>query len=207
MKNITIAVLVLIAGGLGFAGPAASQAHVESSKDFIASVTDQAINTLTQNGVPEAELEERLRSVLIDNLAVNVIAQVVLGRHWRTSSDVDKQEFLVLFKDVTVKAWSGRLGLLEGQRFTVLSASDLENPNPNLKFAFVRTSFGNGSDQLPVDWQVATANNVFKVTDVFVSGVSLVQAQKDEFDAVLRENGGELSALNDLLRERRSATN
>ncbi|MCZ6764578.1 MAG: ABC transporter substrate-binding protein [Alphaproteobacteria bacterium] len=195
--------VIVAVAGLG--AEAVAQPHVETSKLFIAAVTDEAINALTEKGVGEAELEERLRSVLVANLAVNNIGRVVLGRYWKSSTDADKREFLQLFQEVTVRAWSGRLGALEGQRFTVVSASDLENPNPNLRFAFVRTTFGTGSDQLPVDWQVATSNDVFKVTDVFVSGVSLVQAQKDEFDAVLRDNDGSLAALNDLLRERRDA--
>lgn len=204
-KLLVVTCVVLSIQGLGLA--AAAQDHVEPSKDFIATVTDEAINALTEQGVPEGELEQRLRAVLVENLAVNRIAQLVVGRFWRTSSETDKREFLELFQDVTVKAWSGRLGLLEGQRFTVLSAQNIDSQDPNLSFAFVRTTFGSGADQLPVDWQVATANNIFKVTDVIVSGVSLVQAQKDEFDAILRQNGGSLSALNDLLRERREALN
>ncbi len=190
-----------------FSGPVTAQDHVDTSMDFIAAVTDDAVNSLTEAGLSKSELEERLSNVLVENLAVNIIGRFVLGRNWNASTDQEKSEFLQLFQDVTVRAWSGRLGDLGGQRFTVIGAKNLDNPNPQLNFALVRTTFGSGADQLPVEWQVAAQNNVFKVTDVVVSGISLVQAQRDEFEAVLRQNNGSVSALNDLLRERRDAIN
>lgn len=206
MVRSTLAGLTL-ALALVISLPAVAQDHVDLSMDFIATVTDDAVNSLTETGLSKDELEERLRIVLVENLAINIIGRFVLGRNWTTSTDQEKAEFLQLFREVTVRAWSGRLGDLGGQRFTVIGAKKLENPNPNLEFALVRTNFGRGDEQLVVEWQVAVQNNVFKVTDVVVSGVSLVQAQRDEFSAVLRQNDGSVSALNDLLRERRVVLN
>jgi phospholipid transport system substrate-binding protein len=209
-NSISLVLAVIAVATVAFtvvAKPVAAQNHLETSARFIAGVTDEAINALTSKGLSESQLEERLRSVLVDNLAVNNIGRIVLGRYWTGSSDQEKREFIQLFQDVTVRAWGGRLGELGGQRFTVVSASNLDNPNPDIRFALVRSTFGSGGDQLPVDWQVAESNSILKVTDVFVSGISLVQAQKDEFEAVLRQNGGSVAALNDMLRERQIASN
>ena len=188
----------------GFVGGAAAQEHVESSRAFVAEVTEQAAIALTEQGLSDAQLEERLRGVLVENLAIRNISRFVLGRFWNNNSNEDKLAFFELFEDVTVKSWAGRLGLLGGQRITVLGAVDIGTRDPNIKGALVRSTFGSGSDQLSVDWQVMTARNVSKVTDVVVSGISLVQAQKDEFEAVLRQNGGDLDALNEILRARRA---
>lgn len=203
-RNFLVGILALVTAQV-FVGPASAQAHVETAQRFIATVTNQAINVLSDQGLSEAELERRLRSVLVENLAVTVIGRFVLGRFWNTSTVDEKREFLRLFEDVTVSTWSSRLSALNGQRFTVVGATNVESPNPDFRIALVRTTFGNGAEQFDVNWAVVTSNNIFKVTDVVISGVSLAQAQRDDFGAVLRDNGGNLSALNDILRARRDA--
>jgi phospholipid transport system substrate-binding protein len=73
--------------------------------------------------------------------------------------------------------------------------------------AMVNTEIGRPDAQQPakVTWQLAKTPNGYKITDVSIEGVSQALTYRQEFESVISQNGGQLSALTQQLRDKAKA--
>jgi phospholipid transport system substrate-binding protein len=61
------------------------------------------------------------------------------------------------------------------------------------------------SGPIAVDWYLVTQGGRYKITDVYVGGVSMKVTQRDEFASVIQRNGGRVAALIAQLRQKLAA--
>jgi phospholipid transport system substrate-binding protein len=125
------------------------------------------------------------------------IGQFVLGRYWRTATPQEQQDFLALFQEYIVRAYSTRLAEYGGEPFRVTGS----RPNGGetvVSSEIIRT---NGS-RIAVDWYLIDRGASHKITDVYVGGVSMKVTQRDEFASVIQRNGGQVGALIAQLRQK-----
>ena len=186
------------------ATPAAADQHLERSTEFIRSLADRAITTLTAEDLSAEIRRQQFRNLFREGFAINGIARFVLGRYWRRASEPDRTEYLALFEDVIVNTWADRFSEYSGQKFVVQDAVDAPSAHQAEQVAIVRsTFFTDPQTPIRIDWRVASRGDIFKITDVSVEGISMANTQRDEFASVIRQNSGEISALLDILRQRR----
>jgi len=204
-----LAVVALLAVAAGAAPRAAAQeAHVPRAQAFVDELTGEAVGFLNSGQVSPQETRRRFQELFNEAFAVRAIAQFVLGRFWNTASPEVRENFVQLFEDVTIRVWSDRFVDFAalgggGNFFEVVGASAAPSPAAGQKAAVVRTLFKGSSDDIRVDWRVASVNgDEFKITDVIIEGVSLVNTQREEFTSVLRRNDNDVARLNALLRSR-----
>jgi phospholipid transport system substrate-binding protein len=184
--------------------PAHADTHLEASTDFIRSLADRAITTLTTEGITTESRRSKFRDLFREGFAINGIARFVLGRYWRGASEVDRTEYLALFEDVIVTTWADRFSEYSGQKFTVQDAVNAPSAHQAERVAIVRsTFFTDPTTPVRIDWRVASRGDIYKITDVSVEGISMANTQRDEFASVIRKNGGELSPLLEILRQKR----
>lgn len=186
--------------------PARADQHLAASSEFIRSLADRAITTLTAEGQTTEMRRDQFRNLFREGFAINGIARFVLGRYWRRATEADRTEYLALFEDVIVNTWADRFSSYSGQEFTVQTAVDAPSAHEAERVAIVRSLFfSDPQTPIRVDWRVASRGNIFKITDVTVEGISMANTQRDEFASVIRSNSGELSALLDILRKKRDS--
>jgi len=184
--------------------PARADDHLATSVEFIHSLANRAIATLTAADVTPQGRREKFRDLFREGFAINGIARFVLGRYWRTASEPERTEYLALFEDVIVNTWADRFSEYSGQRFEVLDAVDAPSAHEAERVAIVRSVFYT-DPQTPVriEWRVSSRGDIYKITDVSIEGASMATTQRDEFVEVIRSNSGHVSALLDVLRHKR----
>ncbi len=184
--------------------PAHADEHLSASSDFIRTLADRAISTLTAAGITTESRRDKFRDLFRESFAINGIARFVLGRYWRGASEADRTEYMALFEDVIVNTWADRFSEYSGQEFTVQDAVNAPSAHQAERVAIVRsTFFTDPTTPVRIDWRVASRGDIYKITDVSVEGISMANTQRDEFASVIRKNSGELSALLDILRQKR----
>ena len=180
-----------------FALPQASQA--QDARAFVANLGQQAIQVMGPS-VPTAQRLARFRQIFQSDFDVPGIGQFVLGRYWRVATPPEQQEFLNLFQEYIVRAYSARLSEYAGEPFRVTGV----RPSPEGTVVTSEIVRGNAAP-VQVDWYLATIGGQFKITDVYVGGVSMKVTQRDEFASVIQRNGGRVDALLAQLRQKLSA--
>jgi phospholipid transport system substrate-binding protein len=166
---------------------------------FIADLGARAIKVLTSTS-SEAERERQFRALFEEGFDVNEIARFVLGPYWRTATDAQRAEFIKLFEDYVVHAYTVRFNAYAGQQLKVLGART-EGDNAWLVQSQIALP-NNSQPPVRVDWRVTKHGDPYKIADVTVEGVSMALTQRQEFASVIQRNGGQLEALLKVLREK-----
>ena len=197
MMRRAVAIGLLLLGGLWVAAP--RQAAAQDARSFVATLGQQAIQVLGP-AVPEATRQARFRVLFQNNFDLPGIAQFVLGRYWRVATQQEQQEFLGLFHEYLVRAYSGRVGQYSGEQFHVLGARG-HGAETVVTSQILRT----GGAPVQVDWYLMDGGGRYLITDVYVGGISMKVTQRDEFAAVIQRSGGRVAGLIAELRQKLAA--
>src|SRR5258708_39939315 len=92
------------------------EARAQDARTFTGTLGQQAIEVLGPS-VPEVQREARFRELFRDDFDLPGIGQFVLGRYWRIATPQEQQDFLGLFQEYLVRAYSAQLGAYGGQPF------------------------------------------------------------------------------------------
>lgn len=162
-----------------FADAAAAQA-------FIAGLGDEVVAILTNSALSNQEKLADLKKLLDDNTDLDLVARLVLGRHWRTASEADRKEYVALFRQILTNTLAARLGDYEGQTFEIVGNSELSERDTAVQTQINRL---NGAPPLSVDWRVRQSDNGYAIIDVVAEGVSLVVSQRNEVSSIVERDG------------------
>lgn len=182
--------MLAVIAALAFSGTVTAGAASGGPGDFIRIVGQEAIDTLTQKELSEAERQDRFREILNRTFEIKVIARFALGRYWRRASEAQRTEYIDLFEDFIVQAYSARFRNYSGDKFTVGQVREL-NTRDRLVQSEILLKDGR---KIPVFWRVRKGDPM-KIVDVMVEGVSMAITQRDEFSAIINQNGGKIDGL------------
>ncbi len=156
-----------------------------STKNFVIDIGNQAIKILK---IPVDDKEKRkreLQNLLRQKFDMKLISKVILGKEVAKSIDDKKLEtFANIFETHIVNIYSSQLGTYKGQKFNV------NNTDIKKKDAFVYSTIE--SPEYPttnIVWRVRERNDVLKVIDMQVEGVSLLRTKKNDFAMILNKSG------------------
>ncbi len=194
-RSAALGVLVLTVVFCTAPGPATAQ----DARAFVGTLGEQAIQVLGPSVSPAQRLA-RFRVLFHDDFDVPGIGQFVLGRYWRVATPQEQQDFLGLYQEYIVRAYSTRLAEYGGEPFRVTGA----RPNGEETIVASEILRANGN-RITVDWYLVHRSATFKITDVYVAGVSMKVTQRDEFASVIQRNGGRVDALLTQLRQKLAA--
>lgn len=173
--------------------------HGDGAQSFVGTLAAQAIDTLTDTGLPAAERDARFRAFLTDRFYVPLIARFSLGRYWRTATEAERATFTDLFEDLLVVTYGRRFGGYAGERFEVTGATEAGRRDVQV------LSLVTPPDGPPVEvgWRIRPqTGGGYRVIDVAVAGVSLAITQRNEFAAIIQRHGGQVAGLITALEER-----
>ena len=163
-------------------------------KAFVEQFSDSAISTLRDPSLEQRERQTELEQLLRQGFNLDRISKLVLGRHWRTANDQDRQAYSNLFERFVLTTYGRRLNAYSDQTIRVDSARPLK------RGVMVATFIeGNGSP-IRVDWRLQERDQSWQIVDLVVEGVSLVVTQRNEFAAIIEREGGQLKPLIEHLR-------
>jgi phospholipid transport system substrate-binding protein len=179
---------VLLAGAVYMALGGPVQARVGTSGDagqFVARVGQEVINIL---GAPEQSVDQRQRkfqSIFNRALDLDAMARRVLGRHWRSATDPQKELYVRLFRRYVVGIYAVQLSGFSGEKFKVLRQQS-SNATETLVIARITRQYG---APLDLSFRVRHTDNDNRIVDVTMGGISLIVTKRSEFDSIIRREG------------------
>lgn len=173
-------------------------AFAAGADDFIRDAGKRTFQSLAEN-LTDEERAARFRKILTETFDLPTIARFTLGRYWRIASIEQRDEYVQLFEEFIVLAYSHRFKDLSGRAFTVRQTRKL-NARDQLVLSVIEIE--KGKPPMRVNWRVRLRDSAYRVIDVVVEGVSMSVTQRDEFAAVIRRNGGKVEGLLAALRRK-----
>ncbi len=175
-----------------------ASAIAAGAADFVRAAGARTFESLAEEMTDE-QRADRFREILTETFDLPTIARFTLGRYWRRASKKQRDEYVKLFEEFIVQAYSHRFKDLSGRTFRVKQSRKL-NARDQLVLSEIEVE--KGKPPVRVNWRVRLRDKAYRVIDVVVEGVSMSVTQRDEFAAVIRSKGGKIEGLLDALRRK-----
>lgn len=130
-----------------------------------------------------AKAEERrsqLEKVVADRFDYHEMSRRALGAPWNQLSDKEKEEFVTLFRTLLTNSYAEKIETYSGEGVHYL------NERTEKEYAEVRTKILSGKTEIPLDYRLVNRGADWRVYDVVVDGVSLVNNYRGQFTKIIR---------------------
>lgn len=183
---------VAIAGVFTFALLGAAIAA--TPKEEIQSAIEKAMAILKDpNLKSEAKKPERieqLRQVIFPKFDFAEMAKRSLGANWQRRSPEEQKEFVKVFTDLIENSYMDNIASYNGEKVNVTGEKQEKD------FAQVNTKIvDNKGEEFSIDYRLYQAGNTWKIYDVVVENISIVNNYRSQFNRVISR-----SSFDDLLK-------
>ncbi len=193
-------ILVLAAVGsllFGAVGAAQADSPKEDALRFVRTFGQQSVALLADNELEPDARRAGFRRLIVGHFDLSGISRFVLGRHWKRATDAERIEYRQLFEKYVVTSVDRKLTSYAGETLEVGVARTKGDTNAVVTSQIVRPT----ANPVRVDWRLKWLDGDWRIIDMVVEGVSLALTHRNEFDAVIKQSGGQISALLQRLRE------
>lgn len=192
---------LILAAGLALFGWGLAPAALASADPtaFIEEVSSKAITEMAP-AASESDKQRaaKLKPLLEQYFDMPAIARYMLGSYWRKATPEEQSEFTAVLTDFLALAYGKRFATYTGHEMSVGRVRD-EGDGRSVVFSTVKLPSG---EPARVDWTIEQAGEGYKIADVKVEGLSLADTHRQEFASVISKNGGKVSALIDVLKQK-----
>jgi phospholipid transport system substrate-binding protein len=201
MKQLfTQSLTLLLASLLLFAMTVRAEANVPPDK-MLESVTQEMFDLLKRERASVKQKPTRLfdlvEQVLLPHVDMEVMSRFVLGKHWRSATPIQRDQFSNEFKNLMVRFYVSALLDQPDQLDELLANTDnliaylpvkLE---ADTKKTTVRAEvhMPNGGPRIPVSFSLFLRDNDWMMYDVNVDGISLVSNYRSSFNSEASRDG------------------
>ena len=168
------------------------------SSNFIDEITDKASNILSSKDTREIKIKELIK-IGESSVDIDGIGFYTLGKYRKSLNDDQKNEFKEIFREYFLKSFSTRLVEYKEAKIVVIS-EDVKND----KYTIVKSKLLATSNrpEVTIDWRVYTKDPSNPlIRDLIIEGLSLARTQREEFNSIIMNNGGDINALFTSLKE------
>ncbi|MDK2742443.1 MAG: ABC transporter substrate-binding protein [Nitrospira sp. BO4] len=188
-----IVLVVVAAVGLGVV-PGYAGAPTDSMKVTI----DEVLHIVREKELKQPEKADERRHLLEKVVGARFdyteMSRRALGAPWNQLTDQQKQEFVDLFRTLLTNSYADKIETYSGEGVQYL------NERTEKEYAEVRTKVLSGKTEIPLDYRLINRADDWRVYDVIVDGVSLVNNYRGQFTKIIRASS--YSDLVDQLRKK-----
>lgn len=161
---------------------------------FIEALSDEVAEVATDSDIAADERDARIQTMFDERVDIRTIARFILGPHWRTAGDDERDEFTAVFRGLMVNAVAKHAGRFLSAPMEIERVVPVENAKRPEALVMCRIKTASGST-MPLAWRVRAGDHGPQVVDIVFNGISLIMTKRDEYQSVLRSNSGDVSAL------------
>ena len=170
---------------------ASAQARAESPNAFVEKVANQALSALLQDQAARSG-DVGATNRLVDKYIVPYVnmektTRLATGQPWRQATEQQKAALVEGFKNTLVRTYSGALkDVTDSTKLNVLPFRG----DPNAADVVVRTTLtGVSNTPVAVDYRLEKAGSSWKVYDMNIEGIWLIQNYRNQFAGEISRNG------------------
>ena len=167
-------------------------ASFSDEEEFVTSFANEAIMILSNDQINTEEKNDQFTNLVMSAIDLNLISQFVLSKSWKSATNNQKERYISAFKTYFINSYANKLDQYSGEKIIVNGSEEAG------KYVIVDTNIiREGTDTLKINlkWRLLNKNNDIKIIDLNIEGISLVIAQREEFQSFLANNNDDLEAL------------
>jgi phospholipid transport system substrate-binding protein len=128
----------------------------------------------------------------MSSIDLNLISKFVLSKAWKNATDDQKERYLKAFKTYFVNSYANKLNQYSGEKVQIIG-SEVKGKYTIVDSNIVRE--GTDTLQINLKWRILNRGGDIKIIDLNIEGISLIIAQREEFQSFLANNNFDLNKL------------
>jgi phospholipid transport system substrate-binding protein len=202
-RRLLLGLLALLAG-LALGALSSPRAHA-------AEAPDKQIEKLSAEVLARIKADPEIRSGNLDRVSQFVDEMIMpvvdfermtalsVGRGWREATPEQRRQLVEQFRTLLLRTYSGALSEVRDQSIRMKPM----RADPADKDVIVRSEvIGQGTEPIQLDYRMRLSNDTWKIYDINVLGVWLVETYRNQFAPIVSQGG--IDGLITSLRERNS---
>lgn len=168
-------------------------------RETIEQVTEKLVTEKAALELTPGRIYDLIEELVVPNFDFPIISRRVLGKtKWRQIDAMQREAFIHEFTILLVRTYARALQEYSDEEFTFLPT----NSDPDSKLVEVKTevSAKGSSRKTPINFVMYIRGGQWKVVDFAIDGISMVNALRGEYRAIIRRNG--FDGLLAMMRER-----
>ena len=151
--------------------------------DQIQSAVEKVTTILKDPKLQGDAKKKELREIVYPKFDFNEMARRSLGSHWQRRSPEEQREFVRLFTELVESAYMTNLDGYQGEKVVI------GGEKQDKEFAEVNTKIiSKKGEEFTVNYKLHQAANDWKIYDVVIENISLVNNYRSQFNRVIAQS-------------------
>lgn len=188
MKKI-IAIILL----LGMSSTFSFALEKEEIASKMASKIDQATLILLDDSIDKKQKAQKIFPLFDEVFDYELMAKLALGKkNWLSFSSSQQEKFTQQFLNYLKRSYMDKMDLYSGEKVHIVRTDDI-----NPQRTYLVTELVGEKEDYEIIYKFYASNGQWKIYDLDILGVSLIQTYRAQFDDILEQ--GDFQALMDKL--------
>lgn len=177
LLTVGLGIVLLFMESVGAAAGVPGEQVRQTADKLLAILKDPQLNGESK----KSERRNKLKEVLYQRFDFTEMAKRSLGSEWRRRGPEEQKEFVKLFTDLLERAYLDKIETYNGENFQYLKEREDDN-----NYAQVDTKLvDNKGQEFAINYRLYKMGGDWKVYDVVIEDVSLVNNYRSQFNRVL----------------------
>lgn len=192
-----IHLVVAVLGFITLRTAGAADAAADGAQ-FINDFGHRAVNALTEPDLSDEELVKRFKMYFEEGFDIPFIAKSALGVFWKRATDDERAQYVPLFEDYIVEIYASQFRRYSGQDFKAKFSHAEVDGTVTVICEIVQPD----GPVTPLQWTLAAVDGKYKIRDIKIEGVSMINTYRDQFANEILQHDGKIAGLLDALRQK-----
>jgi phospholipid transport system substrate-binding protein len=177
-------------------GSSLARAGADEARAAVEQTSAQIVALLADKSLENGQRIEKITEIAEQRFDLELMSGLILGRNRSKLSDAQRDEFLHEFKRHLIVTYGDSLEKYSGEQIEISQARTEQNGDVTVKTKII----GGKAGGVTVDYRLRAKNGPWRVIDVFIEGVSVVQNFRSQVQEIVSNEGAE--RLISILREK-----
>jgi phospholipid transport system substrate-binding protein len=192
-KTISSSALLLL---LAVPGPGLARASEQEARAVVEETSNEVLAVLADKSMANGQRIEKITGIAEQRFDLKLMSGLILGRNRTKLSPAQRDEFLHEFKRHLIVTYGDSLEKYSGEQIEISQARAEQNGDVTVKTRIV----GGKAGGVTVDYRLRAKSGPWRVIDVFIEGVSVVQNFRSQVQEIVSSQGPD--QLISILREK-----
>ena len=134
-----------------------------------------------------SDLYKLVGDIFLPVFDTDYAGRLVLGKHWRTATEAQRQQFIDTFYDFLLRSYARYVLRFERDKVKILP-NRAGPADPDRAIVRTEMELADGT-KLPVDYTLHPTKDGWRAYDVRIEGISYVQNYRNQFNAEIGAKG------------------
>ena len=155
--------------------------------EFVQQLSDETVAVWSDSRMTEAERYQAFRAIFENATDIRLLAQGMLGRHYRTASTSQRETYMVAMGDYIIAEFDKRMEQIGFKTLEVTGTKPAPGRSGHL-WVSTEVSRDNGEPIL-ADWRVRKKNGKYQIVNLRFEGINLMITNRGVFADKVKKEG------------------